>query len=121
MKGLYICKTYWKNVRTGRMFPVLKYGKTKNIDKRLEHYNKNATYKLLAFFPCSDFLDERESYIHRFGYFADDYRLTRSEHIIFNTNDFKKLYEDVLHASTVKIKRKKIKNIKGEYINSIQF
>ncbi len=59
LKGLYICKTYWKNLRTGKMFPVLKYGKTSNIETRMYYYNKNATYKLLAFFPC-DFIDIRE-------------------------------------------------------------
>jgi hypothetical protein len=105
LKGLYICKTYWKNLRTGKMFPVLKYGKTSNIETRMYYYNKNATYKLLAFFPC-DFIDIRERLVQEQ---YDEYRLTRSEHMIYE-NNFKSLYEDVRKASSYKITKSKNRN-----------
>jgi hypothetical protein len=109
LKGLYICKTYWKNLRTGKMFPVLKYGKTSNIETRMYYYNKNATYKLLAFFPC-DFIDIRERLVQEQ---YDEYRLTRSEHMIYE-NNFKSLYENVKESASCKIT--KSKNRKGQFV-----
>ena len=104
MKGLYICKCYWSYSSTaGKLFPVLKYGMTNNIKTRMDYYNKNATYKLLAFFPCNNFIEQREKLIQEQ---YDEYRLTRSEHIIYE-NNFKSLYEVVKKAATCKITRTK--------------
>jgi hypothetical protein len=106
LKGLYICKTYWAYQSAPRkIFPVLKYGKTNNIETRMYYYNKNATYKLLAFFPC-DFIDIRESLVQRE---YDEYRLTKSEHMIYEKN-FKSLYETVKDAASCKITKTKNKN-----------
>jgi hypothetical protein len=66
------------------------------------YYNKSSTYKLLEFFPC-DFIDIRERLVQEQ---YDEYRLTRSEHIIYE-NNFKSLYEVVKKAATCKITRTK--------------
>ena len=100
MKGLYICKTYRKNIRTGEIFPVLKYGKTNNIETRMKYYNKKSTYKLLAFFPVKNYLDKRESFIQNE---YEEYRLTRNEHIKYEKGSFKILYNQVKEAASVEI------------------
>lgn len=107
LKGLYICKTYWKSLTTGKIIPVLKYGKTSNIETRMYYYNKIAPYKLLAFFPC-DFIDVRERLVQE-EYI--EYRLTKSEHIKYESGKFKSMFRTVQQASLYKIK----KNNKGGY------
>ena len=107
MKGLYICKTYFYNSDLTKVIPVLKYGKTNNIETRMIHYNKRAPYKLLMFFPCKDFIDLRESLI-QCQY--DEYRLNKSEHIIYEKGLFKQLFKQVKDAATCKITKSKNKN-----------
>jgi hypothetical protein len=101
IKGLYICKCY--RIIDNKLQPVLKYGKTNNINTRMYFYNKNGlAYKLIAFFPCKDFIDERENLIHQ-NYEA--YRITRSEHILYEKGEFNQLYDIVKEASEVTIKK----------------
>lgn len=90
MKGLYICKTYRKI--NNKIVIYLKYGKTNNIETRMKYYNKKATYKLLAFFPVIDYLDERERLIHN-QYI--EYRYFRTEHIEYEKGKFKVLYNQI--------------------------
>jgi len=107
--GLYICKCYWTNTRTKKMFPVLKFGMTKNINTRLYYYNKNGQcYKLIAFFPCASiYLKEREDYFKEHSYFSDWSRISRSEHIEYEKGYFKKMYKDLKEAAELKIKKTK--------------
>lgn len=106
MRGLYICKTYWAySSEPKKSFPVLKYGMTGNINTRMDYYNKNSTYKLLAFFPC-DNIKIRESLVHRT---RDEYRLTKSEHETYHKGLFKELYNEVKQAANCKITKRKNK------------
>jgi hypothetical protein len=104
--GLYIAKCYWKNTRTNEISPMLKYGYTSNIETRMFHYTKNgATYKLLSFFPCKDYLKERENYVQLEGpdCITDQFRCNRSEYIEFQTGYFKQMYNALKHASELYI------------------
>lgn len=103
------------------MYPVLKFGRTTNIDTRLYHYNKKGQcYKLLAFIPCSKkYLVEREKYFKANSYFADDCRMSTSEHIIYHKGYFKIMYEDLKKASNLKITLKSSKNIFGQVVKSL--
>jgi len=104
MKGIYICKTYRK--LNNNLVIYLKYGKTNNIKTRIKYYNKKATYKLLAFFPVKDYLDERERLIQN-KYI--EYRFFKTEHIEYEKGSFKVLYNQVKDAveNTKIIKTKK--------------
>jgi hypothetical protein len=115
MKGLYICKTYLYSSDLSKIIPVLKYGRTNNIETRMLHYNKIAPYKLLVFFPCKDFIDLRENLIQRE---YDEYRLNKSEHIIYKSGLFKQLYRQVKDAASCKITKSKNKN--GAIIHAIE-
>lgn len=103
MKGLYICKTYW--AINGKIIPVLKYGKTNNIETRMKHYNKEfSLYKLISFFPCNNFLDFRENIVQSQ---YEEYRMSKTEHLIYESGSFKKLYFKVKKAANYKITRTK--------------
>jgi hypothetical protein len=94
------------------MYPVLKFGYTSDINNRMMYYNKTATYKLLFFSSCKNFLKEREYYIKNWGHseIVDHCRMTNSEHIVFESGLFKKMYKDVLEATSMDIKKTKNKN-----------
>ncbi len=103
MRGLYICKTYW--AVNGKIVPVLKYGKTNNIETRMKYYNKEfPRYKLISFFPCDKFLDFREYIVHEK---YEEYRMSKTEHLIYESGSFKRLYREVKEASNCKITRTK--------------
>ena len=107
MKGLYICKTYWAySSEPKKIFPVLKYGMTGNINTRMKYYNRNGTYKLIAFFPCND-IKFREYLVQKE---REEYRLTRSEHEQYYSGLFKELYKEVNYAANVPMTRKKDKD-----------
>ena len=97
--GLYICKCYWKNVRTGRICPILKFGMTTNIDKRMERYNeKYDVYKLIAFYPAKKHIKRRERDV-KDDYFEDHFRMTNSEHMPFESGLFKYMHEALTTCS----------------------
>jgi hypothetical protein len=108
MKGLYICKTYWG--RSNRIFPVLKFGMTSNIKKRMEYFNKNSTYKLLAFFECED-IEIRERYFMEYSSFKNYMRASncKNEHIEYEKYLFKSMYRELKEISEIKIAKKKNK------------
>lgn len=121
--GLYICKSYWMNARTREMYPVLKFGRTTNIDTRMYHYNKKVkSYKLLAFFPCSKkYLIEREKYFKGNSRFSDDCRMSNSEHIKYEKGYFRMMYEDLKEVVEFKITLKSHKRFDGSIIKSLWF
>jgi hypothetical protein len=100
MKGLYIMKCYWAYSRAPKkIFPVLKYGMTGNLNTRKKYYDRIGSYKLLAFFPCND-IKFRESLVHKE---RESYRLTGSEHEIYYKGLFKELYKEVKYAANMEI------------------
>lgn len=105
------------------MYPILKFGRTTNIETRMYYYNKNGeAYKLLAFFPCSKkYLVHREKYFKDNSYFADDCRISRSEHIKYEKGYFKKMYSDLKEAINLKISVKSHKRFDGSIIKSLWF
>jgi len=107
-QGLYIVKTYVKN--NGKILPVLKFGYTKNISLRLKHYGSN--YKLIKFFLC-DFPKEREDYIKEYWY-NEEFRLNKNEHFIFETGNFKFMYNALIDAQSYKITKDKNNNYTWE-------
>lgn len=103
MKGLYICKTYW--TINGKVIPVLKYGKTNNIETRMKHYNKEfKRYNLISFFPCHNFLDVRENLVQQQH---EEYRMSKTEHLIYESGIFKRLHQEIKEAANCKITRTK--------------
>jgi hypothetical protein len=101
--GLYICKCYHKNLSTGELYPVLKFGRAKNIDSRMYYYNQKAkAYKLICFFPCKEKeLKEREGWFKELSSFSEELRYTCSEHIYFQSGYFKRMYNDLKYWSQV--------------------
>jgi len=99
-RGLYIVKYYLKNTRTGELSVMLKYGRTSNIETRMNYYRKKRSTSLLAFFPCSN-EKERESYFKEWSScsFIYDLRYHLSESVEFNTNVFKNMYSDLFEIS----------------------
>jgi len=115
--GLYIAKCYWKNTGTNRVFPVLKYGYTKNIDTRMSYYNDHKkhiiAYQLVCFFPCNNKLKQREEFIRDENYNRDIFdewraRGYRSEHIPYSSSMFRSLYYAVKQASELKFFKDRI-------------
>lgn len=107
MKGLYIMKCYWAySSAPKKIFPVLKYGMTGNLNTRMKYYEKIGTYKLLAFFPCND-IKFREHLVQKE---REWYRLSRTEHEIYHKGLFKELYKEVEYAANISIYTKKEKD-----------
>jgi hypothetical protein len=91
--GLYICKCYWKNSKTNELFPVLKFGMTKDIDKRMNRYNENGNiYKLISFYPAKKHIERRERDV-KSDYFDEHFRMTNSEHMPFESGLFKYMHK----------------------------
>jgi hypothetical protein len=85
------------------MFPVLKFGRTKNIDTRMYYYNrKGPIYKLISFFPCKEKeLKQREGWFKAYSSFDEELRYTLSEHLNFQSGYFKRMYDDLNYFSKV--------------------
>ena len=100
-------KCYWAYSNAPKkIFPVLKYGITGNLNTRKKYYDKIGTYKLLVFFPCND-IKFRESLIHKE---RESYRLTKNEHEIYHKGLFKELYQQVEYAANMPIYTQKEKD-----------
>jgi hypothetical protein len=100
--GLYICKCYHKNLDTGKIIPVLKFGMTNNIDTRMYYYNRDGIKKkLIAFFPCNN-AKFREELFKDCSSFEDDLRMNYgSEHIDFQSGYFRRMYNELEYWSKV--------------------
>jgi len=100
------------NARTKEMWPVLKYGRTNNIETRMRYYNrKGQYYKLVAFFPCSKkHLVDREDHFKEHSSFSWDWRCDRDEYIEYSSGKFKKMYQELKEISEMQIKIMKEKN-----------
>ena len=92
---IYCCKktVIIKNATTGRIFQEVqwKYGKTKNIERRMKMYGEN--YELLAHYEV-DHLSIRENMIRQDDQIEDDRRLmgkdSRDEHVDFDISEIVK-------------------------------
>lgn len=101
--GLYICKCYQVCLNTWKVTPVLKFGMTSDIDKRMYFYNKDVKRKqLLAFFPCKkEETKFREDLFKEFSSFADNLRCQKHEYIDFESGYFRRMYNDLTYWSKV--------------------
>lgn len=99
--GMYIVKTYTK--KDTKLIPVLKFGYTKNINVRLNHFGKK--YKLIKFYPMS-FPEWRETYIKN-HWFSDEFRINNNEHFEFYSGLLKYMDNAILDASDYKLKKDK--------------
>lgn len=92
---IYCCKktVVWINSNNGNKSIEIqwKYGKTKNIERRMKMYGEN--YELLAYYPVNH-LSLRENFIRNDWHIEDDNRGkdTRDEHVDFDISDIVKDY-----------------------------
>ena len=92
---IYCCKktVLWINPINGheRLEVQWKYGKTKNIERRMKMYGEN--YELLAYYPVNH-LSLRENFIRHDWHIEDDnrYKDARDEHVDFDISDIVKDY-----------------------------
>lgn len=109
-QGIYIVKTYFFDTKKN-IIPIIKFGYTKNIKKRLKYFGDS--YKLIKFYQC-DFPEWREKYIKN-NHFSDEFRISRSEHFIYESGLLKYIDESIKDSLEFKLKK-----LKSGWIQTIQ-